>query len=139
MKQIEIHLAEFFVIRLSERVQDNFVHVGATMTNTLERRKAQVSTQVLSTENTPTVGEMKQVKILLLWKLHKQLKRAIIDPSLNSSKQMTPAEYTISYPSDCRYGSTYTQHRQECFPQEACTRDIWQTVGRCPRHLPNTA
>jgi len=66
MKRIEIYLAEFLMIRLSERVQGNFVHVAATMTNTLERRKAQVSTQVLSTENTPTVGEMKQVKILLL-------------------------------------------------------------------------
>ena len=39
---------------------------------------------------------MKGVKISLLWKLHKQLKRAIIDPSLNSSKQMTPAESTSS-------------------------------------------
>ena len=35
---------------------------------------------------------MNKVKISLLWKLHKQLKRAIIDPSLNSSKQMTPVE-----------------------------------------------
>jgi len=35
---------------------------------------------------------MNEVKISLLWKLHKQLKRAIIDPSLNSSKQMTPTE-----------------------------------------------
>ena len=35
---------------------------------------------------------MNGVKISLLWKLHKQLKRAIIDPSLNSSKQMTPLE-----------------------------------------------
>lgn len=32
------------------------------------------------------------VKISPLWKLHKQLKRAIIDPSLNSSKQMTPVD-----------------------------------------------
>jgi len=39
---------------------------------------------------------MNRVKILLLWKLHKQLKRAIIDPSLNSSRQMTPVERVSS-------------------------------------------
>jgi len=48
--------------------------------------------QVLFAEATPMIGVWKGVKILLLWKLHKQLKRAIIDPSLNSSKQMTPVD-----------------------------------------------
>ena len=42
MKTIEIHPSDFFVMCLNERVPGNFSHVAATMTNTLERRGAQV-------------------------------------------------------------------------------------------------
>ena len=63
---------------------------------------------------------MNEVKILPLWKLHKQLKRAIIDPSLNSSKQMTPVKSVSSTNHRTVYADRLTFNTDEgAFPRKS--------------------
>ena len=71
---------------------------------------------------------------VLLWKLHRQLKRAIIEPSTNSSKHITPRNRQKG-PTEQR-ASTYIQYRRGRCQRAEGTRDTAQCVAEHPCHLP---